>query len=137
MAGAEDAEGILSAVVDELHRVFGVYLAVIQRLDGDGILRVVAGAGPLAEVLQEFLLLEQPLHVGINGRVARTGDTALVADTRLDGDYVVRDRETDPRSELAVPIIVERSVWGVLNLEEVEVGAFDPGDATLLEAVAT
>ncbi len=137
MAGAEDAEGILSAVVDELHRVFGVYLAVIQRLDGDGILRVVAGAGPLAELMQEFLLVEQPIDVGINGRVVRTGDTALVTDTRLDGDYAVRDRETDPRSELAVPIIVEGHVWGVLNLEEIEVGAFDAGDATLLEAVAT
>jgi len=137
MAEAVDASGILNAVVDELHRVFGVYLAVIQRLHPDGILRVMAGAGPLAEIMQEFLLAEQPVHVGINGRVARTGDTALVADTRLDCDYVVRDRETDPRSELAVPIIVEGRVWGVLNLEEIDVEAFDAGDAILLETVAT
>ena len=137
MAGAVDADGILNGVVDELHRVFGVYLAVIQRLDPDGVLRVVAGAGPLAEIMQEFLLVNQPIEVGINGRVARTGDMALVADTRLDRDYAVRDRETDPRSELAVPIIVEGRIWGVLNLEEIEVGAFDAGDATLLEAVAT
>lgn len=136
MAATVDADGIPEAVVDELHRVFGVYLAVIQRLDSDGILRVVAGAGPLGEIMQEFLLVEQPLHVGVNGRVARTGKTALVADTRLDCDYVVRDSETDPRSELAVPIIVEGRVWGVLNLEEVEAGVFDGGDATLLEAVA-
>ena len=137
MAGAVDADGILNAVVDELHRVFGVYLAVIQRLDPDGTLRVVAGAGPLADLMREFLLVEQPIHVGINGRVARTGVTALVADTRLDCDYAVRDRESDPGSELAVPIIVDGRVWGVLNLEEIEVGAFDAGDATLLEAVAT
>jgi len=135
MAATVDADGIPEAV-DELHRVFGVYLAVIQRLDSDGILRVVAGAGPLAEVMQEFLLVEQSLHVGVNGRVARTGATALVADTRLDCDYAVRDPETDPRSELAVPIIVEGRVWGVLNLEEVEAGVFDGGDATLLEGVA-
>ncbi len=137
MAEAVDADGILNAVVDELHRVFGVYLAVIQRLNPEGILRVMAGAGPLAEIMEEFLLVEQPIHVGINGRVARTGDTALVADTSLDCDYAVRDRATDPRSELAVPIIVDGRIWGVLNLEEIEVGAFDAGDATLLEAVAT
>ncbi len=32
-----------------LHESFDYYLAVVQRLDPDGSLRVVAGAGPLAE----------------------------------------------------------------------------------------
>lgn len=137
MAGTVDVTSTLNAVVDELHRVFGVYLVVIQRLDADGVLRVVAGAGPLAKIMRDFLLVEQPIHVGINGRVALTGETALVADTRLDRDYAVRDRETDPRSELAVPIRVEGRIWGVFNLEEIEVGAFDAGDAALLETVAT
>jgi putative nucleotidyltransferase with HDIG domain len=59
-----------------------------------------------------------------------------VPDTRLDPDYVVRDPETDPSSELAVPILVEGRVWGVLNLEEVRVRAFDTDDAILAELVA-
>lgn len=110
---------------------------VIQRLDPNKTLHVVAGAGPLADIMQKFLLVEQRIDVGINGRVARTGEAALVVDTHLDCDYAVRDYETDPRSEFAVPIIVDGRVWGVLNLEEIEVGAFDAGDATLMEAVAT
>ncbi len=65
-------------VVDELHSTFAFYLAAIQRLDDDGVLRLVAGRGPLAEVMTEFLLVEQPVSEGVNGRVARSGATALV-----------------------------------------------------------
>jgi putative nucleotidyltransferase with HDIG domain len=113
-----------------------VYLAVIQRLDPDGSLRVVASAGPLAGVMAEFLLLEQPMTAGVNGRVALSSTPALVSDTRLDPDYIVRDPRTDPLSELAVPIFVEGRVWGVLNLEEVRPGAFDQDDVTLMELIA-
>jgi HD-GYP domain-containing protein (c-di-GMP phosphodiesterase class II) len=123
-------------VVDELHGTFAFYLAAIQRLEGDGVLRLVAAAGPLAEVMTEFLLFEQPVEEGVNGRVARTSATALVHDTRVDPDYVVRDQQTDPRSELGVPIVVDGAVWGVLNLEAVERNAFDEVDVMLAEAVA-
>jgi HD-GYP domain-containing protein (c-di-GMP phosphodiesterase class II) len=97
---------------------------------------LVAGRGALAEVMTEFLLLEQPVLEGINGRVARSGVTAFVADTRVDRDYIVRDPQTDPRSELSVPIMLDGSVWGVLNIEAPEPGAFSEGDAVLVEAIA-
>jgi putative nucleotidyltransferase with HDIG domain len=136
MASAIDVAQLADHVVAELHHTFGVYLAVIQRLDPDGVLRIVASAGPLAEQGGRFLLAEQPVAVGVNGRVARTGEPALVSDTRLDGDYAVRDPATDPQSELAVPIRVDGRTWGVLNLEEVDAAVFDDGDATLVRTVA-
>jgi HD-GYP domain-containing protein (c-di-GMP phosphodiesterase class II) len=86
--------------------------------------------------MEEFLLVEQPLTRGVNGRVARTGVTALVADTRSDPDYIVRDPATDPRSELSVPIVVDGCVWGVLNIEGAEREAFVEADVVLVEAVA-
>jgi HD-GYP domain-containing protein (c-di-GMP phosphodiesterase class II) len=136
LAATHDVAEMVSLVVEELHCTFAFYLAAIQRLDGDGMLRLVAGAGPLAEVMTEFLLVEQPLHEGINGRVARSGGTALVADTRADADYIVRDPHTDPRSELSVAIYVDGTVWGVLNIEAVEPNAFSEADAVLVEAIA-
>ncbi len=136
MAASVDADVVARSVVEELHVTFGAYLAVIQRLDPDDVLRVVASAGPLAEAMGEFLFVEQPVSEGVNGRVARTAMPALIPDTRLDRDYVVRDRDTDPRSELAVPIFVQGRVWGVLNLEEVRVSAFDQADGTLMELIA-
>jgi HD-GYP domain-containing protein (c-di-GMP phosphodiesterase class II) len=136
LAATNDADEMVGLVVDELHSTFAFYLAAVQRLDGDGVLRLVAGSGALAEVMTEFLLLEQSVRHGINGRVARTGATALVADTRADADYIVRDPHTDPRSELSVPIVVDGSIWGVLNIEAAEPDAFSEADAVLVETIA-
>ncbi len=136
LATKSDVEELAQLVVDELHETFAFYLAAIQRLDEDCVLRLVAGRGPLAEVMTEFLLTEQPASEGVNGKVARSGSTALVADTRADPDYIVRDPKTDPRSELAVPVLVDGSVWGVLNIEAIEPGALADADAVLVEAIA-
>ncbi|HUC00764.1 MAG TPA: hypothetical protein VMS11_13160, partial [Solirubrobacterales bacterium] len=46
---AQTIEEIANEAVLLLHESFDYYLAVVQRLDPDGFLRVVAGAGPLAE----------------------------------------------------------------------------------------
>lgn len=136
LAATQEVEEMARLVVDELHCTFAFYLAAIQRLDGDGMLRLIAGAGPLAEVMTEFLLIEQSVHEGVNGRVARSGSTALVADTGADRDYIARDPQTDPRSELSAPIFVDGTVWGVLNIEAAVPGAFSEADAVLVEAVA-
>ncbi len=136
LAATHDVDELVGIVVQELHSTFAFYLAAIQRLDGDGVLRLVAGSGALAEVMTEFLLVEQSVRHGINGRVARTGVTSLVSDTRADADYIVRDPHTDPRSELSVPIVVDGSVWGVLNIEAAEPTAFGEADAVLVETIA-
>ena len=136
LAATNLVEEMAELVVDELNGTFAFYLAAIQRLDVDGVLRLVAGRGQLAEVMAEFLLLEQSAGHGVNGRVARTGSSTLVSDTRTDPDYIVRDPKTDPRSELSVPIVVDGSVWGVLNIEAVEPGAFSDADAVLVETIA-
>jgi HD-GYP domain-containing protein (c-di-GMP phosphodiesterase class II) len=137
LASKNEVEELAQMVVDELHETFAFYLAAIQRLDDDGVLRLVAGRGPLAEVMAEFLLTEQPVSEGVNGRVARSGQTLLVADTRADRDYIVRDPKTDPRSELAVPVLVDGAVWGVLNIEAIDPGALAESDTVLVEAIAT
>jgi HD-GYP domain-containing protein (c-di-GMP phosphodiesterase class II) len=137
LAGKSDVEEMAQLVVDELHETFAFYLAAIQRLDEDGVLRLVAGRGPLAEVMTEFLLTEQPVSQGVNGKVARSGQTYLIPDTREDPDYIVRDPTTDPLSELAVPVLVDGDVWGVLNIEATDPGALAEADAVLVEAIAT
>jgi putative nucleotidyltransferase with HDIG domain len=107
-----------------------------RRLDPDGSLRVVAGAGPLAEEVDDFLAMVQPVELGVNGRVARSGRPAMVNDTCLDSDYLRRDPGADPGSELSLPISVAGSVWGVMNLEQVERDAFTDEDLLLAHIVA-
>lgn len=135
LAATNEVSEMARLVVRELHERFEFYLAAVHRLDDDGTLRLVAGCGPLADVITEFLLTEQHVSEGVNGRVARTGVTALIADTHEDPDYLVRDPNTDPRSELCVAIIADGATWGVLNIEAVEPGALHDVDAVLVEAI--
>jgi putative nucleotidyltransferase with HDIG domain len=137
LARVHSVEQVAEIVVQELHDSFDYYLAVVQRLDPDGSLRVVAGAGPLAEELNDFLAQVQPIEVGVNGRVIRTGQPAMVNDTRLDSDYLQRNPRTDPGSELSLPLHVAGSVWGVMNLEQQERGAFTDDDLMLAEIVSS
>ena len=137
LARAVAVEDVAGDAVRLLHESFDYYLAVVQRLDPDGCLRVVAGAGPLAEEVEDFLAKEQPVEVGVNGRVARSGRPAMVNDTRLDSDYLARNPRTDPGSELSLPITVAGSVWGVMNLEQEQPGAFAEEDLLLAHIVAS
>ena len=136
LAATQEIEEMVRLVVEELHCTFAFYLAAIQRLDGDGMLRLVASAGPLAEVMTEFLLVEQPV-----ARASTVASRARAAPrwcpTReRTADYIARDPQTDPRSELSAPIFVDGDVWGVLNIEAVEPGAFGEADAVLVETIA-
>ena len=137
LSRAQTVADVADDAVRVLHESFDYYLAVVQRLDPDGSLRVVSGAGPLAEADTEFLAREQPVEIGVNGRVARTGRAAMVNDTRLDSDYLARNPRTDPGSELSLPILVAGSTWGVMNLEQEDPGAFTEEDLLLAHIVAS
>jgi len=136
LAASHEPDEVAAVAVRQLHEHFDYYLAVVQRLDPDGYLRVVTAAGPLAET-EDFLEREQPVEIGVNGRVARSGRAAMVNDTRLDSDYLSRNPQTDPGSELSLPIPVAGATWGVINLEQREPGAFSDEDLLLAHIVAS
>jgi putative nucleotidyltransferase with HDIG domain len=136
LAAAQGPVEVAAEAVRQLHEHFDYYLAVVQRLDPDGTLRVVTAAGPLSE-RDDFLARKQPVEIGVNGRVARTGRAAMVNDTRLDSDYLTRNPNTDPGSQLSLPIHVAGSIWGVMNLEQQEQEAFTADDLLLANVVAS
>jgi putative nucleotidyltransferase with HDIG domain len=136
LASATLPEDVAAEAVRQLHESYDYYLAVVQRLDPDGYLRVITAAGPLAE-RDGFLEHEQPVELGVNGRVARSGRPAMVNDTRRDADYLARDPATDPGSELSLPIPVAGATWGVLNLEQLQRHAFSDADLLLAHIVAS
>ena len=132
LAPLRDPVEIARRTVAELHDEFR-FLAAIHRLDGDGVLRMVAGAGELLASLDDPGAWEHGVDEGVSGRVARTGDAALVPDTSLDPDFIGPDIS---RSELALPIRTSRRVWGVLNLESEVANAFDSDDLLLADTIA-
>ena len=75
---------------------------------------------------------------GVTVRAAVTRKTVLLRDISTDKLYVhwSKDAPVD-RSELAVPVVAEDEVLGVLNVESVELNAFDERDAMMLEVLAS
>jgi diguanylate cyclase (GGDEF)-like protein len=127
---------ILEAVVDELHRAFGYYVCHVVRLLDGGVVRSMQGRGEMYGQMTQTEW-EQPVTAGVIGRCLRERHVILVPDTRLDPDFT-ESEEIDPmpRSELCAPVWVGDKLWGAINVEEIEPGAFDEDDARLLQTVA-
>jgi signal transduction histidine kinase len=70
---------------------------------------------------------------GVTGWVAQTGKLLRVDDVSKSPRYVEWRR--DVQSELAVPLIVEGEVIGVLNVESTRLAAFSESDEKLLAAI--
>jgi putative nucleotidyltransferase with HDIG domain len=136
LSRAGSVDSVAAEAVRTLHDSFDYYLAVVQRLDPDGVLRVVALEGPTAAEVEHLLAHGQRVEVGVNGRVARTGRPAMVNDTGLDPDYLGREDGEDPGSQLSLPIVVAETNWGILNLEQRRRGAFGEEDLLLAHVIA-
>ncbi len=79
--------------------------------------------------------IEIPLGKGIVGTVAQTGQAELVADTSTDPRYIVDDAERG--SEIAVPIIAEGRVIGVIDSEHTQKHFYSTWHLQLLTAIAS
>jgi signal transduction histidine kinase/FixJ family two-component response regulator len=75
---------------------------------------------------------------GIIARTVREGTTQLVPDTRSDPDFITGPEAMGREllSELAVPVVLGDEVVAVINVESVELGAFDSNDQRLVEILA-
>ena len=71
---------------------------------------------------------------GVSVRAANSREPQLVHDVALDPDYVVYYAKT--RSELAVPLLDDGRLIGVLDVENDQVHAFDEEDVQALQALA-
>ncbi|HLF28575.1 MAG TPA: GAF domain-containing protein [Anaerolineae bacterium] len=107
------------------------HVMLYDELRGD--LYLAAGRGMSGE-LGDFRL---SVDEGIPGRAARIRQAIRVSDvTRPPWNAIYAQLETDTRSELAVPLLQDGKLIGVLNLESPEVGAFVEHDQRLLERLA-
>ena len=75
-----------------------------------------------------------PLHQGICGAAASTGETLIVDDVSADPRYLACSIET--QSEIVVPIKRNGKVLGEIDVDSDSLAAFGEGDRRLLEDVA-
>ena len=127
---SEDAEQMLADIVSEIQKNF--------RFDHIGIglldyvtkeIEIRAEAGSTAKALGQRI----PLGVGILGKVARTGEMALVSN--LGGEAHLLGILPEARSVLCIPITYGETLLGVLNVESCAENAFSPQDLLLMNTL--
>ncbi|HLW48691.1 MAG TPA: sensor domain-containing diguanylate cyclase [bacterium] len=104
-------EEVFTVLVDELHSTLGYPYVSLHVVDGDA-LRLVADRGYTAAE-KGF-----PISRGIAGRVARTGQPALVFDVRRDPDYIASHPLVTQQA--SAPITSRGAVAGVITVESIE-----------------
>lgn len=95
-----------------------------------GLLEINASHGLPAAAAELHLRPQE----GITGWVIRTGKPALVLDVAEDERYIAMREGVV--SELAVPLVVDGEIRGVLNLDSDQPAAFSNEDLNLLEELA-
>ncbi len=127
---AESMKKIYQLTLDAMEKTLGFGHASFMVVD-QNVLSVVDQRG------YQSLSIELPLDEGrgITVKVAKTGQSILVPDTRKESAYV--EGMLGIRSELAVPVKIAGKVLGVLNVESKTLKAFDERDKKLLEILAS
>lgn len=120
---------ILDTVIQLLRASFGYTYVSVYLLEGDA-LRLGAQLG----YPDNKLIHEVPLSAGVIGRTARSKETQFIRDVSKDPDFLRSVYEV--KSEIAVPLLKDDQVLGVLNVEAELKAALDENDVKLLNALA-
>lgn len=126
----------LFAKVVELTAVtFGFHLVSIFGWDEEAE-RLVLQASNLEELMGHQLQIEP--NEGLVGTAVAARQTVISNDTNNDVRYVTRIEylEKDTHAELAVPLLVDDNLLGVLDVQSQSTGFFTEVEKTTLEALA-
>ena len=127
---SDDPVHMLGQIVGEIQKNFSFDHIGIGLLDyGTKEIEIKAEAGATAHAMGKRI----PLGTGILGRVARTGERALVQNA-LPGNLT--GILSDSRAVLCIPITYGESLLGVLNIESRNENAFSPQDVLILNTLA-
>ncbi len=108
LASEMDLKSIIKTVVEATAESFDYGMVSVYLLK-DSTLHLQHQAG------NGHSLDEVPINKGIVGRVARTGQSAFLTDSRTDPDFLAADDNFS--AEICVPILKNKVVVGVLNVE--------------------
>jgi two-component system NarL family sensor kinase len=127
---------LLDRAAELIRELFGYSLVAIfvaQPDDDRLVLRAQVGMGQPGSMYGLTLRIGQQ---GIIGHAAATGEVILVNDVLNDSRYISIDETAHIRSEIAVPLLRDDRLLGVLDVESAMTNAFDQRDVELLKTAA-
>ncbi|MCB0211827.1 MAG: GAF domain-containing protein [Anaerolineae bacterium] len=132
-----DLDELLSSITEFIRERFNLYYTHIYFVD-DLSQHLVMKSGTGA-VGQELLARQHTLPIGpgsIVGQVAESGQSIVVSDIGKSDLHKPNPLLPDTRSEVAVPLIVEGQVIGVLDMQSDRANTFAENNLAALEAMA-
>lgn len=132
-----ELDRLLNRAVDMIRERFGFYHAAIFLNDDHDeytLLRAATG-----EAGQKLLAAGHKLKIGmagIVGFVASTGKPRIALDVGQDAIHLKNPLLTQTRSEMALPLIVNQKVIGVLDVQSESEAAFDDEDVAIVQTLA-
>ncbi len=134
--GQKNAEEMLWSITENCVSKLGFSDCVIYLLNDDrSALIQKAASGPKStRRLQIDNLIPIPMGTGIVGSVALSGKSELIADMAKDSRYIPGDERRS--AEVAVPIIYESTVMGVIDCKKERKGFFQKKHLTILNQIA-
>ncbi|MCO6449143.1 MAG: GAF domain-containing protein [Caldilineales bacterium] len=135
-----DLDGLLSHVVDVIAEAFDYYHVQIYVVE-EGSDRAVFRASSGDATHEQWRKIGRYVRIGREGIIGWTaahGKTWAAPDVSVDPLYVPDDPHLlpDTRSEIAIPLLWEQDVLGVLDVQSNEVDDFDDEDQFVLNSLA-
>jgi GAF domain-containing protein len=133
-----DVDQLLTKLVNQVKDRFSYYHAhvyIINRESESLVMRAGAGTAGEAMKTQGHSI---PLNAATSlvARAARTGRVVSIDNVREALDWLPNPLLPDTYSEMAVPIILEEQVVGVLDVQQDEIAGLDESDANVLRSLA-
>lgn len=134
-----DLNQLLAELVHQIQESFDYYHAGIFLLDEASEKLILSEATGPAGVRMKAEGHHIPLDArqSLVARAARSGQVVFVKNVKQAADWLPNPLLPETQAEIAVPIIREGKVVGVLDVQGKEIGGLDEGDATLLRSLAS
>jgi PAS domain S-box-containing protein len=138
MATALNTETLLLMVAKLTRERFGFYHAQIYLLDKEGEnLTLTTGSGEIGKQMvsqgRNIPVSQEPSLVA---RAARTKQSVIVNDVSANVDFLPHPLLTETRAELAVPILANEQLLGILDVQDSIKDRFTQQDVNILTSLA-
>ncbi len=135
MSGVLERDKLFQIVVECLNRRMGYYSTDISRVDDDTQSYIVEAVAGGFENVAERQSYSQPFGVGLLGLAARTGEVVHTNNASSHPDFLLVEGFTKIKSELVIPIKIYNKVYALLNIESLEINAFDDYEIAALSTL--
>jgi phosphoserine phosphatase RsbU/P len=139
IANLSDLDELCLKVARLIQNTFRYYYVAIFTLDDDKTklrFRASAGGATRRKGRANAPVMQAEVGQGLIGYAAQTGEEVIANDIHQEPRYRHIDSLPETRSEVALPLKVESSVLGVLDVQSDKPGAIHPLDLLVLRALA-